>query len=199
MLAGEAVVRVTLATFEQSASLPFGDRLISSLNAGEAAGGDKRGKTSAGINPWLTEPSPLPDLRAPRPALQRMHATGLLAHLPGRFAYTAMTATACDRIHHPGPAFEWPADAPRRRLYLLALLRVAKRRFLAQKDPLDILLAFLLASMISRPITVPAERHALLTTWSAIIFATRASPTACPASAWNVTCRVEARWRSPPA
>jgi hypothetical protein len=36
--------------------------------------------------------------------------------------------------------------------YVLALLRVAKRRFLAQKDPLDILLAFLLASMISRAI-----------------------------------------------
>jgi uncharacterized membrane protein YcaP (DUF421 family) len=36
--------------------------------------------------------------------------------------------------------------------YLLLLLRVAKRRFLAQKDPLDILLAFLLASMISRAI-----------------------------------------------
>lgn len=36
--------------------------------------------------------------------------------------------------------------------YVLALLRVAKRRFLGQKDPLDILLAFLLASMISRAI-----------------------------------------------
>jgi uncharacterized membrane protein YcaP (DUF421 family) len=36
--------------------------------------------------------------------------------------------------------------------YVLALLRVAKRRFLAQKDPLDILLAILLASMISRAI-----------------------------------------------
>lgn len=36
--------------------------------------------------------------------------------------------------------------------YLLLLLRVAKRRFLAQRDPLDVLLAFLLASMISRAI-----------------------------------------------
>lgn len=36
--------------------------------------------------------------------------------------------------------------------YVLLLLRVAKRRFLGQKDPLDILLAFLLASMISRAI-----------------------------------------------
>src|SRR4030095_9960854 len=37
-------------------------------------------------------------------------------------------------------------------LYLLLLLRVAKRRFLAQRDPLDVLLFLLLASMISRAI-----------------------------------------------
>lgn len=36
--------------------------------------------------------------------------------------------------------------------YVLVLLRVAKRRFLAQKDPLDILLTILLASIISRAI-----------------------------------------------
>ncbi len=62
------------------------------------------------------------DLRDPRPALRRMHEAGILAQLHARFAYAEMTATACDRIHHPGPAFDWPADAPRRRLYLLALL-----------------------------------------------------------------------------
>lgn len=37
-------------------------------------------------------------------------------------------------------------------LYVLALLHVAKRRFMAQRNPLDILLAFLLASLISRGI-----------------------------------------------
>lgn len=37
-------------------------------------------------------------------------------------------------------------------VYVLVLLRVAKRRFLAQRDPLDILLFFLLASMMSRAI-----------------------------------------------
>lgn len=35
---------------------------------------------------------------------------------------------------------------------VLVLLRVAKRRFMAQRDPLDILLSLLLASMISRAI-----------------------------------------------
>jgi uncharacterized membrane protein YcaP (DUF421 family) len=37
-------------------------------------------------------------------------------------------------------------------VYVLGLLRVAKRRFMAQRDPLDILLSLLLASMISRAI-----------------------------------------------
>lgn len=36
--------------------------------------------------------------------------------------------------------------------YVLALLRIAKRRFLAERSPLDVLLSLLLASMISRAI-----------------------------------------------
>lgn len=36
--------------------------------------------------------------------------------------------------------------------YVLLLLRIAKRRFMAQRNPLDTLLGFLLASMISRAI-----------------------------------------------
>jgi uncharacterized membrane protein YcaP (DUF421 family) len=36
--------------------------------------------------------------------------------------------------------------------YVLVLLRIAKRRFMAQRNPLDMLLGFLLASMISRAI-----------------------------------------------
>jgi uncharacterized membrane protein YcaP (DUF421 family) len=52
-------------------------------------------------------------------------------------------------------------------LYLLVLLRVAKRRFLAQRDPLDVLLSLLLAAMISRAINgsaafVPTLGGALL-------------------------------------
>jgi uncharacterized membrane protein YcaP (DUF421 family) len=36
--------------------------------------------------------------------------------------------------------------------YVLFLMRIAKRRFMAQRNPLDMLLGFLLASMISRAI-----------------------------------------------
>jgi len=42
-------------------------------------------------------------------------------------------------------------------LYLLVLLRVAKRRFLSQRDPLDVLLSLLLAAMISRAINGSAS------------------------------------------
>ena len=41
--------------------------------------------------------------------------------------------------------------------YLLLLLRVAKRRFIAQRDPLDVLLFLLLATMISRAINGSAS------------------------------------------
>ena len=44
--------------------------------------------------------------------------------------------------------------------YLLVLLRVAKRRFLAERSPLDVLLTFLLASMISRAINGSAPLQA---------------------------------------
>jgi uncharacterized Ntn-hydrolase superfamily protein len=49
MLAGARVIEDTAAAFEKSAPLPFAQRLISAMRAGEAAGGDKRGKQSAAL------------------------------------------------------------------------------------------------------------------------------------------------------
>ena len=63
MLAGPSVVEETLQSFEKNATLPFGDRLISALDAGQAAGGDKRGRQSAAIKLWGGEPYPILDLR----------------------------------------------------------------------------------------------------------------------------------------
>jgi uncharacterized Ntn-hydrolase superfamily protein len=48
MLANENVVRETAKAFSAS-KLPFAERLIAALQAGEAAGGDKRGKQSAAL------------------------------------------------------------------------------------------------------------------------------------------------------
>ncbi|MEH2556940.1 putative Ntn-hydrolase superfamily protein [Bradyrhizobium algeriense] len=49
MLAGAAVLDDTAQAFIANASLPFAQRLIVAMKAGEAAGGDKRGKQSAAM------------------------------------------------------------------------------------------------------------------------------------------------------
>lgn len=49
MLAGEQVLSATARAYIAQAALPFAPRLIAALAAGEAAGGDKRGKQSAAL------------------------------------------------------------------------------------------------------------------------------------------------------
>jgi uncharacterized Ntn-hydrolase superfamily protein len=49
MLAGAAVLDDTAKAYVANASLPFARRLIAAMQAGEAAGGDKRGKQSAAL------------------------------------------------------------------------------------------------------------------------------------------------------
>ena len=62
MLANERVVRETARAYEASRR-PFAERLIAALEAGEAAGGDKRGKQSAALLIYSTEQYPELDLR----------------------------------------------------------------------------------------------------------------------------------------
>jgi uncharacterized Ntn-hydrolase superfamily protein len=49
MLAGPAVLAATAAAYESGNGLPFARRLIAAMQAGEAAGGDKRGRQSAAL------------------------------------------------------------------------------------------------------------------------------------------------------
>jgi uncharacterized Ntn-hydrolase superfamily protein len=49
MLAGAAVLDDTAKAYIANATLPFAQRLIAAMKAGEAAGGDKRGKQSAAL------------------------------------------------------------------------------------------------------------------------------------------------------
>jgi len=49
MLAGARVIAETAAAYAANRALPFPRRLIAALKAGEAAGGDKRGKQSAAL------------------------------------------------------------------------------------------------------------------------------------------------------
>jgi uncharacterized Ntn-hydrolase superfamily protein len=49
MLAGAAVLDETAKAYVANATLPFARRLLAAMRAGEAAGGDKRGKQSAAL------------------------------------------------------------------------------------------------------------------------------------------------------
>jgi uncharacterized Ntn-hydrolase superfamily protein len=58
MLAGPAVVGDTLEAFINNNNLPLVERLLAAMTAGEAAGGDKRGKQSAAVFIQGNEPYP---------------------------------------------------------------------------------------------------------------------------------------------
>jgi len=63
MLTGPEVLAATAAAYEAGAALPFAERLLSALAAGESAGGDKRGKQAAALVVCTTEDYPAVDLR----------------------------------------------------------------------------------------------------------------------------------------
>lgn len=63
MLAGPAVIEETVRVYRASAQMPFARRLIAALVAGEAAGGDKRGRQSAALRIHEAEEYPALDLR----------------------------------------------------------------------------------------------------------------------------------------
>ena len=78
MLAGPDVVAHTLAAWRASTGT-MAERLLTALEAGEAAGGDKRGKQSAALKICTNDPYPDLDIRAddhpdPLAELRRLHA-----------------------------------------------------------------------------------------------------------------------------
>src|SRR5919106_5345738 len=77
MLANEKVILETARAFQESRK-PFAERLIAALEAGEAAGGDKRGKQSAALLVHSTEEYADIDIRVddhadPLAGLRRLH------------------------------------------------------------------------------------------------------------------------------
>jgi uncharacterized Ntn-hydrolase superfamily protein len=63
MLAGPAALHDTVKAYATNPNLPFAQRLIAAMRAGEAAGGDKRGKQSAALLIHDTEEWSALDLR----------------------------------------------------------------------------------------------------------------------------------------
>jgi uncharacterized Ntn-hydrolase superfamily protein len=89
MLAGPGVLSDTYAAFVTNTDLPLAERLLAGLDAGEAAGGDRRGRQSAALVLTTTEdfpdislrvddhPLPLVELRRLYGIWQRDRAPGL--------------------------------------------------------------------------------------------------------------------------
>jgi len=87
MLAGPQVLDATIAAYESGRKLEFAGRLIEALAAGEAAGGDKRGKQAAALLVYAGEDYPLLDLRvddhdAPIAELRRLYRKSLERYQP---------------------------------------------------------------------------------------------------------------------
>lgn len=87
MLAGPQVIERTASAYEAGGALPFAERLIAALEAGEAAGGDKRGKQAAALLIHTTEEYPFLDLRVddhedPLKELRRLYDKSLERYQP---------------------------------------------------------------------------------------------------------------------
>ena len=78
MLAGPNVVAETVRVYETAHEVAFARRLIAAMQAGEAVGGDKRGKQSAALRIHDAEDYPIYDLRVddhpdPLAEIARLH------------------------------------------------------------------------------------------------------------------------------
>lgn len=87
MLVGEPTIRAMAEAFEQAEQLELPERLLVVLEAGQAAGGDKRGRQSAAIKVMHEEEYPYLDLRVdehrhPVAELRRVFEVARQQYLP---------------------------------------------------------------------------------------------------------------------
>ena len=87
MLAGPQVIAATAQAYLDGEGLPLAERLLAAMAAGEAAGGDKRGKQAAALRIHADEDYPQLDLRVddhdqPIVELQRLYAKSLERYQP---------------------------------------------------------------------------------------------------------------------
>ncbi len=87
MLAGRQVVEATLAAWRDNPDLPMADRIIAAMQAGEDAGGDKRGKQCAALRIQGPEVYPRLDIRVddhaePLDELRRLYAVACERFIP---------------------------------------------------------------------------------------------------------------------
>lgn len=97
MLASKAVIDASFTSFQDNDNSPLAERLLAAMHAGEAQGGDKRGKQSAALLIYAGEDYPDLSLRVddhaePLRELSRLHGVS-----QGRFAaFKSFMATRAD-------------------------------------------------------------------------------------------------------
>src|SRR5215472_173979 len=105
MLAGPRVIEETARAYAAGRELPFAERMMAAMKAGEAAGGDKRGRQAVALLICTTESYPALDLRVddhddPLSELDRLYAKSLerfqpfVACLPSRARPAGITDRA---------------------------------------------------------------------------------------------------------
>ena len=118
LLMGGGCVPAMAASFQRTGVLDLAERLIAALEAGQAAGGDARGKQSASVLVVHTEFYPLVDLRAdehrnPIGELRRIYAVAKQVSLP----FMAQMPTRDNPLGAFGDSMRWglsiaPMDRP---------------------------------------------------------------------------------------
>jgi uncharacterized Ntn-hydrolase superfamily protein len=98
MLAGPGVIAETLESYLKHADLPLVERLLTAMEAGEKAGGDKRGRQSAALRIVRSEAFPWLDIRTddhadPLAELRRLHDVAR-----ERFLHVAETLPTTDNV-----------------------------------------------------------------------------------------------------
>ena len=122
MLAGADVIEATAQAFIATKGQPLAERLLAAMAAGEAAGGDKRGKQSAALRIHGDEDYPQLDMRVddhaePIVELQRLYQVSLerfqpfAACLAGRHDAVGVT----DRAQIDARIAQFQADTVSRR------------------------------------------------------------------------------------
>lgn len=99
MLEGPAVIADTLAAYQSAMDKPFAERLLIAMQAGEDAGGDKRGRQSACLVMYRDQDYPWLDIRAddhadPLEELRRLYAVA-----QERFLHVAETMPTRENPH----------------------------------------------------------------------------------------------------
>ncbi|GAB4539943.1 MAG: DUF1028 domain-containing protein [Roseibium sp.] len=98
MLKGPKVIEATLESYLENRGLPLVERLLTAMEAGEEAGGDKRGRQSAALRIVRREAFPWLDIRAddhadPLAELRRLHEVA-----GERYLHVAETLPTTDNV-----------------------------------------------------------------------------------------------------